>query len=186
MKPKPSPKKAHNRHSSAPKRAVKRPKQSKAAPSNWSDLARLLGVTRQALQVHRKRLTQEAPSVGDVDGWTLVLAADDSRTGTAPKKIRESIARARLRLLRTAGDREALKLSKERDEVIEKAVAGPQIARAITAFWNALDRIAEIELPCDLKGCDENQIREKLCAAFHRVKASLRDELEAMAEGGKA
>ena len=48
-------------------------------------------------------------------------------------------------------------------------------------FWHALDVLAEVELPPDLRGCTEQEIRERLIAAFRRMKNDLRAELLAAA-----
>ena len=179
MKLKSSPKKSVKHHSSKPQRPVKRREQPKAPPSNWSDLARLLGVSRQALGVHKNRLGPDAPGLTDVDGWAMVLAAHDSREGTAPKAIREKIARARLRLLRAAAGREQLKLRKERGETLDKFEVGRAIGKTLSTFWNQIARLFETELPGELSGMAAPKIQAYLSTVSKRLQSGLRDGLEA-------
>jgi hypothetical protein len=183
MKSKSPPKRTRKRHLSTPKPELKRPRKAKAPPATWTALAEILGVTRQALNVHKRRLGPDAPALGDVDGWTIALAAHDSREGTAPKAIREQIARARLRLLIAASGREENRLAKERGQMLDKTVTGQAVAGAVSLFFFNVERLFENELPPLLAGLDALAIHKHLTEASSRLKSDLRAGLEALLEG---
>src|SRR3989442_1933068 len=65
-------------------------------PANASELARLLGCSRQLISSHRRK--PGAPPLADVSGWEEFLAAY-GREGSMPRGLRERVARERLRLL---------------------------------------------------------------------------------------
>lgn len=63
------------------------------------------------------------------------------------------------------------------DETLNKEEASRCIKRGVSAFFFAYDRMAEIELPTQLKGLDEAGIREGLVAAGKTIKGTIADEL---------
>lgn len=70
-----------------------------------------------------------------------------------------------------------VRAQRAKEETVSKDDAGAAVARAVSAFWFSLDRVAEIEAPADLKGCSEVEIRQRLIAMFAKVKQSLREDL---------
>src|SRR6185503_7452634 len=146
-------------------------------PKTASELAEALGVSRQLLSARRQKLGDAAPDFADVAAWEGVFAAD-GREGSVPADLRRKISEQRLRLLRAAADREELRLAKERGETLDKDKVGLAIRQCVSAFWHALDRAAELDLPPVLKGKDEAAIRDELKATVARMKKTIFAELE--------
>jgi hypothetical protein len=86
-----------------------KPKTSKA------EFARAIGITRQNLQYHLK--SGNAPAVGDVEAWTAFLA-EQGRDATLPKKLREGIAKERLKLIKENVEKAKMENEEKRGELI--------------------------------------------------------------------
>lgn len=69
-------------------------------------------------------------------------------------------------------------LEKARGETLDKEKVGLAIRQTVSAFWHALDRAADLELPPVLKGKDEAAIRDELHAMIKRMKKTIFTALE--------
>src|SRR5437762_1911546 len=95
-------------------------KTSKENKATQSQLAKSLGVTRQLIAFHRKRLGKQAPALSDVEGWRSYFAAY-GRAGSAPKELRDEIARTKLSILKEVR-RDKARTNKAKDaEVMDAA-----------------------------------------------------------------
>jgi|ERR1043166_7981596 hypothetical protein len=160
-----------------------KPKPASAVPATAAELARILGVSRQLISAHQK--DPDAPPIGDVDGWTAYLAAH-GREQSGPPELRAQIGAQRLALLTAIRHREELKLSRERCEMLDKAEVQAAILKGTAVFFSALDRLAGMELPAQLRGLDEAGIAQRLAAAVEQLKAMLRDGLAKLANDAAA
>jgi len=69
-------------------------------------------------------------------------------------------------------------MQQARGEVLDKAETGAAIRRAVSAFWFALQRAAELEMPPILKGKDEAAVRAEMLAMAGRMKKTIFADLE--------
>lgn len=74
--------------------------------------------------------------------------------------------------------REKIKLSKDRNEVVDRGEIVFAMNKGMAVMFNLMDRVFAIELPPDLKGLSEAQIKSRLDVSVESFKSALRSELE--------
>jgi len=143
-----------------------------------SKLALALGISRQLLNAHLK--SPDCPQLDDVAGWEMLLA-EKGRTGSAPPKLRDAIAKARLAILKETQKR----LDRENRIADGALVSIVEVRRQCNSaggyFMEALEKLAR-ELPPSLAG----QPIDALAARIEREVESIRKHLtQKMQEIGK-
>ena len=141
--------------------------------------AAAIGISPQNLNHHLK--SDKAPPLGDVDAWITFLAGQ-GRDGNLPRKLREEIAKARLKLIHQQVAKAKMENDVARRELIPFATVNDFI-RHITAnlFFGELSRLA-CEFPATLKGKDEISINAEVETQIARVKKSLEQQVQAWVE----
>lgn len=145
------------------------------SPKTLSELAEVLGVSRQLLNAHRKK--PDAPKLGDVSGWTTWLA-QHGREGSAPPQLREAIAKERLKILRET-DR---KLKRENDVasglLMERAEAKRENAKAWAFIFEQLENRLCNQLPPILAGRSAVEIFEQLSEFKELMRKTAKEKFE--------
>jgi hypothetical protein len=77
-----------------------------------------------------------------------------------------------------------IELEKAQGLKLDKNEVRVAIRRAVSEFWFAYDRAAELELPPLLKGCDEDAIRRHLVETGGKMKATINAQLAKYAAAG--
>jgi hypothetical protein len=128
-------------------------------PKTQSELAKMLGITCQALNWHVKKPGAPA-EIGDVEGWQRFLA-EVGREETLPQASRAKIAAERAGLLRA----QRIKVETEnavRAKDLMSFSAGRRQAAEAMAIVVAEQQRMENELPTILKGLGEIEIQAEL------------------------
>lgn len=138
-----------------------------------SEAARRIGTSRQALDVHRRK--PGTPALDDTEGWRTYLAAN-GREGSAPPEIRAKIAKERHKLLAAMAEREQLRLSKDKGEVIAKAEVSTALARGMSVLFGQLESIFSNEFPRLVVGLEPAAIAAQARDAIEKLREGLRAE----------
>jgi hypothetical protein len=152
-------------------------------PETASDLAKILGVTRQLIAFHRKK--PDAPALGDVEGWRVFLAAVGREGSHAmTKELRERIGKQRLRLLRALARKAETANAIAEGKLIatETVLAGRKIF--VQVFWAEIMRIVR-DFPSILKGLNEPEIRAKLEAHAKTIQPRIIEACNNIGAGKK-
>jgi len=144
-----------------------------------SEFARAIGITRQNLHHHLK--SGQAPPLGDVEAWTAFLA-EQGRDATLPKKLREAIAKERLRLIKE----NVRKAKMENDAAHGELISFGAVKRFMHSvvgefFFGELERLAH-EFPATLKGQDEASIHVECRKQITQIKDKLSERIQAWME----
>jgi len=156
------------------KSRAQKPKQ----PSTIAALARVLGISRQALGRHVQK--PAAPGLGNVSGWQEYLAAH-GRAGSAPPELRRKIAAQRLRLLRAMVAKAERENQKAAGQTLDKGEVQFALSKGTNLLFSGLDRLANVQWPASLKGCGEAEISALTLADVEKLKDDFRDALEKLA-----
>jgi phage terminase Nu1 subunit (DNA packaging protein) len=157
-------------------------KKTKSTKMTQSELARVLGISRQLVAFHVKG--GNAPSLDDTEGWVAFLE-EIGREGSLPKELRKAIATQRLRLIKAQADRTELENGAKRKEY----VAWDLVHRFVTnlvgnAFFGELERMRE-EFPVTLEGKTKIQIYEEVNRQIEEVKKTLTRHLDAWGKANR-
>lgn len=148
----------------------KHPKKRKSMTQ--SDLAAILGTTRQAIAHHEK--SGDAPKRDDLAGWETLLASK-GRTSSDPKGLRHDLAKARLAIAEEQG----VKLKRENlvaaGKLIDLAEVSRQSADAENFYHSQMEAL-ERTAPAMLRGCNEIEIRDKLGEFLKRLRQLSREK----------
>lgn len=140
---------------------------------NKSALASVLGISRQALNVHLRK--PDHPPIDDIAAWEALLA-ERGREGTAPGKYRDDIAKARLAILRETEK----KLKRENQiaakELMPVADAIRHAGQAGGFFMGALEKLCR-EFPPLLSGCNTVEIAQRMESKIEGIRRELKIKL---------
>jgi len=81
--------------------------------------------------------------------------------------------------------REELRHSREAGDALDKGEVSFAVSKAVSLFFNLVDRQANIELPALIKGLSERECQAVLLAAGERLKGALKDGLGALGKNGE-
>lgn len=142
-----------------------------------AEFARAIGISPQNLHYHLKH-SDKAPPIGDVDGWATFLAGE-GRDSTLPPKLREAIARERLRLMEENVKKVKMENEEKQGELISFAKVRSFMHRVIgDFFFGELERLAH-ELPATMKGQDEVTIHAEIKTQTSKIKERLTEHIQA-------
>jgi len=147
--------------------------------STQSDLARVLGVSRQLISKHAKN--KSAPPISDVGAWDAFLA-ERGRQGSAPPELRQQIAAERLAILKETKRGLQRQNSVADGKMIDRDLVKREVQHVMAFLFSDADRLLLTELPPVLKGLDEIGIRNQLEKAIGEFKADLKAKFEAIGE----
>lgn len=149
---------------------VERPKWVGKPPKRKIDLAKILGITKEALNRHVHK--PDAPAIGDVDGWFEFLAAH-GRSGTSSQELRSEVAAERLRLAKWQADRAEREERVARGELVPRGTVLAGLKEGVGHLFAVLDRVLCNEMPPSIEGLDVLQIRLRVAAELERAKSEL-------------
>lgn len=158
-----------------------RPAKTTKPTRTLSELAEILGISRQNLHGHRQRLGDAAPRLDDIVGWEEILSAA-GREGSAPPELRRQISEQRLRLLTAAASREENRLTRERGEFLSKVEVNAAIDRGSARFWFRLENLVQQVWPASLVGKTSQEIHDLLTTDYKALCRQLRDDLSAITD----
>jgi hypothetical protein len=142
-----------------------------------ADLARALGVTRQAIATHRKR-NKDAPQGLDIGAWKAFLAAK-GREGSTPEAVHMQIALRKLSILASKDEKDKDDLALSRKNLIKWQDMQHIVAKLIMGlYWGGFDRFIQ-EWPPKLAGLTPQQIHTYLRKDKERLARQMN---EAVAE----
>lgn len=151
-------------------------KSNKTKTCSKAQFAREIGISRQNLNYHIQ--TGNAPAIGDVEAW-LAFLAEQGRDATLPKKLREAIAKERLRLIKENVEKAKMENAEKRGEMIAFDKVRAFLHNIIgTFFFGELARL-EAEFPAALKGQTEIEIQAECKRQISKIKEELRVHLTA-------
>jgi hypothetical protein len=136
---------------------------------NYVELAKLLGVTRRALQNRRKRKDAPKPAASgfhEVAAWREFMERNELE-GESPATDEETILRAR-KLLAEVEERE-LRLAVKKGEYIAVEEVRTSWTELVAQAKNLLSHKFEMELPPVLSGLDAVAIQAECTKALHEV-----------------
>lgn len=166
-----------------PKIKNPKPQKSPRKARSQSDLARILGVTRQVVAARIK--AGGAPPLGDTEAWIALLASDGRADGAAPPEWRAKLAEARHKLIAAQAAREELKLAAEQNRVVDRHQVESDIRAGISELYSNLDRVFCCELPPALIGLAEMDIRARCKTEIEELKRALRERFYALARAAQ-
>lgn len=162
---------------SAPKQAQRRKRQRPSGGLTVAELARQLGITRQALEHHLKN--PEHPAMDDLPAWTTFLAAV-GRERTVPQDMKRALAIERHRLLQAQASRAEAKNAEDSGRLIDRGLVTSELQACAGELFGTLERILCGELPPVLVGLDEIEIRLKIRETLDGAKEVARQRLLAL------
>lgn len=128
-------------------------------------------------------------SVKTITRWRLAGAPLDNpagmaqwleqgrRTAVLPGTATARQADSRAEFYRVQALRVALKLEKEKGELLRADIVQDSIARAMGIMFSELDRIFASDFPSVCRGMDEAGIRARAIDAIERTKSAFREAL---------
>lgn len=147
-------------------------KKQRPSPSTLTELASILGISKQALNAHRRNA--DAPAPDDVEAWKIYIAAH-GREGTAPPDLKRRMAEKKLSILTTEDASKKTKLKRLEETLIPKNEA----QRALTRFVAGLvHRLLPIPLRCSQRFALESDPQ--------KIEAQLNKEIREAVTGADA
>ena len=146
-------------------------------PKTWTELAKLLGVSRQKLCGHSKK--PGAPKLSDYAGWELFLASVERDVGGS-ENVRRAIAQQRLRLIRGLADDRQRRNKKAAGELVELERACNAMHLAAETFWAEL-QTAHRDLPALCESRSADFIRSQLSKSLEQIKTRTQIAFEKLA-----
>jgi hypothetical protein len=151
---------------------MKHKTKSKSKPQTLAQLAKVLGVSRQLLNAHRRK--PDAPKLSDVDGWIVWLSAN-GRDGSAPPELRKLIAAERLAILKETKARLARENAREAGELMPVADAKRFNAEAWSFIFDRLEHLC-LEKPPALAGRTAIEIFEQLSEFKEKMRRDAKEK----------
>ncbi len=143
-------------------------------PVKQAQLARELGVSRQLIQVHRKK-SPDAPKDLNIEAWKKFLATK-GRIETAPEDLHRQIAREKLAKLKLEKEKLSDALRVSRGELIEFEAVDSFLAQIVGVDYSAeLDRMSQ-ELPPVLVGLTAAQMFIEFKREKEKIKNNLKEK----------
>jgi hypothetical protein len=130
------------------------------------------------LNVHLK--SPDHPPIDDLAAWEMLLA-EKGRAGTAPPKLRDAIARARLGILNEQKKRLARENQQAAKQLMPVADAIRHAQQAGTHFMAELERF-EREIPPVISGQPCAEIAKQLSVHVERIRVSLKAKLNSIGQ----
>lgn len=147
--------------------------------TNWSQLARALGVSKQLMDFHRRK-TPGAPTSMSVKDWTQFFNARGyagANKNKSDKQVAKEMAKAKLEILQHTRHKLARDNKIKDNKIYDAAEVHRFHENLIRFFFGELTRISR-EFPVLLKGKDELSIETVCMEQEKQIKQALTDKLE--------